>query len=423
MRKLLWLLASVLISYGQSSRPFYLSATASQAVPNQTPLYQQNSGSFSLQALAADVDVVSIFPEHLGFPVDLFYTSQPPPSTHPWTIQVTSLAQAAKLTGKPIALQLALTRDYMVSKAYDSNGVLKLDRTWAPRCLDLSSPIGSWIGISYVNYVRWLTALFNPKYVVVMAEVNLYYTGCGGDTTQWRALVNIERNAYDAAKGVNSSVLAFPSFNIEGLYGNSLTGFDSAQYNAYANLKRDRFGISTYPSGLRGAGGEAISPYQLPVDYLSRVKDRYPQEGRILIAETGWNSNSISIQYQGSCFAQVVPSNSSFASAYLLFVLYRSFVNNFEMVTWWSDRDLIDGSVMTTCYPPVPPGSSACSGDLWCLSIAQFEAEYAPFWSATQSELAFKVFGAMGIRTYGGNPKPDLMNWWSYFLAVPVSPQ
>src|SRR6185436_13999706 len=129
--------------------------------------------------------------EHLGLPVELFFTSQTPPQTHPWTIEAKRLADAAKATGKPIVLQLALTRDLMVSKAYDAGGMLKLDPTWAPRCFDMSSSIGNWVGISYVNYVRWITAQFNPKYVVVMAEANLHYALCGGDTPSWRALVNV----------------------------------------------------------------------------------------------------------------------------------------------------------------------------------------------------------------------------------------
>lgn len=426
MRKLLLLplLGAVVssVGFGQSSRPFYMSATASQAVPNQTPLYQQNSASFTLQAIAADVDVISVFPEHLGYPVDLFFTAQPPPENHPWTIQIRSLANAAKLAGKPTVLQLALTRDYMVSKAYAENGALKLDRTWAPRCYDLSSSLGTLIGTSYVNYVRYLTALFNPKYVVVMAEMNLYYSACGGDTPGWRALVNIERNAYDAIKTINANIPVFPSFLLEELYGNTLNGFNATQYNAFANIKRDRFGISSYPSGLRGANGEAINPYQLPADYLSRVKVRYPAEKRLLITETGWNSDSISVHYQGVCFPQLTFSTRNFAAAYLQFLLYSAFVNNFELITWWSDRDLIDAAVMSTCYVPVPPASPSCNGNLWCLSVAQFQADYSAFWIPPQSELVFKVFGTMGLRTFNGTAKPELMSWWTHFLNLPVTP-
>ena len=400
-----------------------MSATGSQAVPNQTPLYQQNTPAFPLSALAQDVDVVSIFPEHLGFPVDLFLTSAPPSPTHPWTIEVNKLAAAAKVTGKPIALHTALMREFIVSRAYSDNGVLKLDRTWVPRCYDLSSSaIGNLIGGAYVNYVRWLTELFDPKYVVLMAEVNVYYYQCGGNNTGFQALVNIERAAYDAVKAVRPLVPVFPSIKLEELYGYSLTGFDATQYNALANLKRDRFGISTYPSGMPNGTGGIMNPYVLPADYLSRWKARNPAEKRGIITETGWNSNSISISYQGSCYANVAFSDPSFPLAYLNYVLYYAWVNNFEMVTWWSDRDLIPAATMSTCYPPAPPGSATCNGDVWCLSVAQFQSDYTAFWTPPQSELVFKVFGTMGLRDYAGNPKPNVTNLWQQILAIPPSP-
>jgi hypothetical protein len=102
-------------------------------------------------------------------------------------------------------------------------------------------------------------------------------------------------------------------------------------------------------------------------------------------------------------------------------VLYYSYVNNFDMVTWWSDRDLIETSVMGTCYAPAPPGSGTCGGNAWCLSMAAFQGEYSAFWVAPQAELVYKVFGAMGIRTYSGAVKPELMNWWSLFRAIPMA--
>jgi hypothetical protein len=405
------------------TRPFSLSATTSQALPGTVPLYHQTSEHFPLEMIANDVDVISIFPEHLGFPAELFFAAPSPPPDHPWTAMVTSLATAANLTGKPVALQMALMRDYMVSKAYAAGGTLRLDRTWAPRCFDLSSDMGTAIGYSYVNYVRWLTRLFNPKYVVVMAEVNLYYAACGGNTAGWRALVGIERNAYDAAKAINPASAVFPSFKLEELYGNSLSGFDVAQYEAMADLKRDRFGVSSYPFGLAGPNGGFANPYELPVDFFSRVKIRYPQEQRMLITETGWNSKSISVSYQGTCVPALVYSEPSFAGAYMEFVLYSAWVNDFEMVTWWSDRDLIAGHVMDTCYTPVPPGSNSCGADSWCLSIAAFRDEYQAFWSAPQAELIYKVFGAMGLREYDGTGKPELLTWWNWALDIPISPQ
>ena len=247
--------------------------------------------------------------------------------------------------------------------------------------------------------------------------MNLYYSSCGGNTPGWNALVNIERNAYDAVKAINASSIVFPSFQLEALYGNSITGFDATQYNAMANLKRDRFGISTYPAAV------AANPYQLPADYLSRVKDRNPQEQRAVLAETGWNSSNLAVYYNSACIASLAPSDPSYSAAFLLHVLYFSYVNNFEIVTWWSGRDLVDAAkVMGTCYPPVPPGSSTCAGDPWCLSVAQFQVDYAAYWLPPQSEIAYKAFGSMGLKSYAGVPRADMMYWWNIFRAMTVRP-
>jgi len=148
------------LAVAQNQRPFQMAATASQAVPGQVPLYEQNSGTFPISSLSADVDLISVFPEHLGFPVELFLIGQTPPPSHPWTVRMQSLASAARATGKPLLVQLALSREYMTSKAYESGGQLQIDPAWAPKCFDFSLPLGAQIGNAFVNYVRWITAEF-----------------------------------------------------------------------------------------------------------------------------------------------------------------------------------------------------------------------------------------------------------------------
>jgi hypothetical protein len=391
-----------------------MSTTGSIATPGQVPLYQQNNAFFPLTAMNEDVDVVTVFPEHLGFPVDLFIGSTTPQANHPWTIEIQKLANGAKATGKPIALQLALSRDYIVSKAYAVNGVLKLDRTWAPKCYDLSSPLGQYISTAYLNMVRWLTQLFQPRYVVNMAEINTFYTACGRESAGWNAMVAVSQASYDAVKNIVPSAIVFPSFQLEQLYSNTLNGFDTAQYNAMSVLKRDRFGISTYPAGI------AANPYILPQDYLTRVKLRFPQEKRIYIAETGWNTINIAVQVNSSCVQNLTYTTETFAADYLRFLLYHAYVESFDMVTWWSNRDLIERLPMTTCYGPLQRGAASCGGNLWCLSMADYQADYASFWTPTQAEFVFKVFGSMGLRNSLGTPKLEPMFWWKTFKNMPL---
>ena len=214
-----------------------MSSTAIQAYPNSGVLYQNTSPAFPYNTLASDVDAIAIFPEYLGIPLDSFAQSTNPSPTDPWTVQMTALANAAISTGKPLLLEIVVTRDIPVGKAINNNGVLQLQTNWAPVCMDFTSSQFSSVGTAYVNYAAWMAKTFSPRYLVIMIENNLYYVHCGGDTPSWQALVSVEQNAYNAVKKQFPSMIVFPSFKLEDLYDQTLTGFDSAEYAAMGNLK------------------------------------------------------------------------------------------------------------------------------------------------------------------------------------------
>ncbi|MDZ7784557.1 MAG: hypothetical protein U5K56_17005 [Halioglobus sp.] len=66
-------------------------------------------------------------------------------------------------------------------------------------------------------------------------------------------------------------------------------------------MKRDLFGVSVYPFGVKLPGqGRLANPDDLPADYLVRVMLRHPGE-KLAIAETGWNNASISIGDTDQC--------------------------------------------------------------------------------------------------------------------------
>lgn len=405
----------------QTSRPFEMSSTAIQAYPNEAPLYENGSSAFTLNTLSPDVDVVTLFPEYLGIPFAEFALSSTPPANEPWTIQVTSLANAAKLAGKPLMVEIVLTRDIPVANATNTNGMIELQSNWAPTCMDFTSSLYSTVGASYINYATWIAKTFSPKYLVLMVENNLYYVHCGGATASWQALVNIERSAYDAVKSQFPTMIVFPSFKLEDLYDQSLNGFDQPEYAALANLKRDRLGIATYPFGIQLSSGFA-NPYELPSDYLTRVRDLHPLEPPIVITETGWNSASIAVSYNSACYTNLIYSDPSFETAYSQFLIYSGYTGGFDLITWWSDRDLIDSSIMNSCYPQAtPPAFPECNGEIWCNAINNARTSPSPGWSPAFAELAFKAFGAMGLRNYDGTQKPGEWTFWHQFLALPVN--
>jgi hypothetical protein len=404
----------------QTSRPFYMAVSAVQSYPGQVPSYQNSSATFPFQAIAADADVVTVFPEFLGVPFYLFSTTTAPPANDPWVVQLKSLATKVRRLGKPVLLQTVLTRDRMVPRAIVVNGALTVDAKWAPGCYDFSDAGNAATGDAYVRYVNWLAKLFNPKYYDFMIEINLYYESCGGASASWNSLVGIEQRAYQTVKAVNSNIIAFPSFTLETIYAHSLTGFDQQHYAALAPLTRDRFGVAAYPYGLRRADGTFASPYDLPTDYFSRVRNMNPGEAKMIVTETGWNSVSLAVGTPGNCYPQFLYSDTSYQSAYMQFLLFHAYSDAFEAVTWWSDRDLISSSAMNACYPySTAPGYVECGGDIWCVAVNGARQD-ANGWPPAFSEVVFKAFGTMGLRQYDGTAKPTALSLWQGFVKLPV---
>jgi hypothetical protein len=330
---------------------------------------------------------------------------------------MTAMARDAKASGKPLMVQLALARVAIVPLAVNNNGTLQLLSGWAPPCADFTTAQFAAVGSAYLNYAAWMARTFSPKYLVTMIEPNLFYDNCGGDTPSWRALVNITQATYDVVKRVDPAIVAFPTFNLEAVYGHAVDGFNQAHYDALAPMKRDRLGLATYP-WFPG------NPYALPLDYLTRIRDRQPTEPRIVIAETGWNSDSISLYYGafGMC-VNTLYSDASFQSAYMRLLIYSAYVGNFDMITWWSDRDMVKSGILNTCFPPAtPPFFLECNGDQWCIALNFDRAFPPPYTSPEFGELVFKAFGSMGLRTFSGAPKLGQLDLWNRYLALPKLP-
>jgi hypothetical protein len=75
---------------------------------------------------------------------------------------------------------------------------------------------------------------------------------------------------------------------------------------------------------------------------------------------------------------------------------------------------------MSTCFPKAPPPDyTACGNDPWCRAINSDKFFLPPGGTDGFAEIIFKAFGAMGLRDYSGNPKPDVYDLWTRFLALP----
>ncbi len=390
-----------------SKKPYLLSSTGIQAYSGKTPFFQY---SYPIKELAQDVDILTLFLEHYGIPWDEFAQNSEPPSFHPWTKAMNQMANDAQATKKDIFLQLSFTRKALEGKAVnDGQGNLKIDdwpgNTPEGNCYDFGND-KSKRKEAYLNYVKWMVIKFHPKYVNVAIEINDYWKDCTKGNlfagSKWDKVVSIEGEAYDMVKSIDSSIVTFPSFILHVVYNDNPDGFDKGAFDALSKLKRDRLAVTVYPY-LMQRGGKYVKPQELPQDFFNRVNKN---NEILIIAETGWNSSTLRTGSPQSC-QDLIPSNDKDQAIYLQFILDQAQKNNIEIIDWWSNRDIYPPQVITTCYPPL----DKCGNDPWCSADNVFKDAVKE--NPQFGEIIFKIWGAMGIRTYDGTPKPIYNLWQS----------
>lgn len=417
---LLLVLAVALPAAAQTSRPYKLATTAVQMTPLTPVPYTNGNANFPLSEVAADVDMITLWPEYFGIPYDVFAQGPTIAPDHPWAVKMLELAAAAAATGKPILLELGFVRTGMVAWARDIDGQLFVEDGWAGVCYDFTSAQAQEIGDGFVNYAVWMVQTFAPDYLVNFIEANLYYHDCGGASASWDEIVSVQQRTYDAVKAVAPSLPVGPSIKLESLYGHQVDGWVEHEYLAVSELRRDFFGMSVYPFGQYLWNEQRLaSPYDLPIDYLVRVLLRNPEE-KLVIAETGWNSASIHLGDTESCFAGFPYSEESWVRDWMGFVFGSARYGQFEFVNWWSMRDAHLAESLSTCYVRNSLPFAACAGDPWCavtnyIKDVTFEGNSELF-----SELVLKAFGSFGLKTYDGVERPMLMDRWRAERALPI---
>jgi hypothetical protein len=366
--------------------------------------------------LAADVDVVAIHQEYYGVPWDAFAAAGTPPPV--WAGRMSALAASARSAGKQVFLSISPldgNRSSLAPRVRVVNGVEVTESVWAPHCWDARTAAdeATWRD-AYVRYVEWMVDLFQPEFLNVGIELNLWDIAC---PSAWEGMVDLVNAGYDAAKARRPATPVFPSIQIDALYGvapgSCPPGTDAGTcyetgYAHLAGVKRDRFAVSSYPYL-----GAVPSLDVLPADWFTRAARRGGEKA--LIAEAGWLSTALVAQAStGACFTALT-SDEGLAAAYLDRLLTDAQASGMDLVTWISDRDLLIEPLMTDC---------GChqSAD-WCTVRDLFRGPPPTGAVDTQleGELRMKAFGAMGLRTYEGVQKPAVYRRWEDARKVPVA--
>jgi hypothetical protein len=358
--------------------------------------------------IADDADVVAVHFEFDGVPWNELEAGQEPLAE--WTARVQQLAASVKALGRPVFLSISMlngSRRSLAPRARLENGKLTTQDNWAANCYDFANaPDAAAKKAAFLRYEQRMIAAFSPRWLNYAIELNLYFEACPAGVP---GLIAFANQAYDSAKSSDANLLAFPSVQIDHLHGYAKDSCPDASQRSQCfekalaqvmQLKGDRFAISTYPflQGTRAA--------DLPSDWFERAAGRL---GKIpLIAETGWLSTNIRAQLGAACQTPL-QSTPEEALAYLDLVLDAATRGKLELVTWWSDRDLLPAGLMTNC---------PCSfGATWCSVVDVFRAAGgADPQAAFLGELGLKAFGSMGLRDYDGNAKPLLAHWQGFRL-------
>jgi hypothetical protein len=364
--------------------------------------------------LATDVDVVNVHQDFFGLPWNDFAANTAPPPA--WAAKMADIAQQAHATGKDIFLALAPLdgdRTHLAPNVVVGATGETIVHGWKPACYDLTAAAdGANLRAAYARYVDYMVRLFQPRWTNVAVELSLFHVTCAA---AWDGMVALERDAYDAAKRAAPATPAFPSIQIDILYGRlgcpppkTADQCYELEYAAMANLKRDRFAISTYPYNFVGFN----RPQDIPADYFARAAVRGGE--RLFVAETGWLATNVVVTDQNSACLTALASSATEQADYFDRVVADSIAHDVEVITWISNRDFLIPEVMTEC---------PCTfSKPWCDVIAAVRSQPSTPVAKRDAEVSFKVFGTMGIRDYSGAPRQPIFDRWTAARALPVGP-
>lgn len=364
-----------------------------------------------------DKDLVSVHADDFwGVPWDQCNAGGcAPPAA--WTAKWSSLADSARATGKTLYLALSpLGGRKTLAPRLDANGN-KIEN-WAPVDANGCYPFATDANAAtyqaaYISYMKYLIDLVGPRYVSPAVEMNIPFSQCSSQKAAWIAWYS---GVHNALKAAYPSLVVFPTFQMEHMYGISDDQAACAAGTALAacfdlrlaealTIPGDRIAFSSYPIGWKY---RAEYSFSYPTDTYERVQAVTTR--RIWMAETGWAAVKVLQNYPhgavGSCGADLFPetiANNTEQENYLRWLLAEAQRREFESVIWWLNRDYLDGAVAGTC-PCVPATSDTC------LLADTFFAAGGDF-----GETLLRVFGNMALRNYDGSPRPARTAWREVF--------
>ena len=273
---------------------------------------------------------------------------------------------------------------------------------------------------AYIGYLKFIIDLIQPDYLSPAVEINIPFLSCPAQQSAWASWY---QQVQDAIKVAYPSLIVFPTFQLEFIYGNTpetacagmtISDCFDTRLTQALSINADRIAFSSYPATW------SYNPeynYSFPRDTFSKVAAVTNRP--IWISETGWQAIPVLSSYQhtagGSCGFAIYPvtldipnvgtidvANEQAQSVYMKWLLEQADQQNVEAVIWWLNQDYLDGDAAKLC--PCAPSDSAS-----CKVLDDFYAV-----GGEGTELLLRAFGNMALRRYDDSPRPIYTLWRNY---------
>jgi hypothetical protein len=348
---------------------------------------------FEAHHIANDSNLAAFHMEFFGVPWREFAAGQNPPEA--WLREMDSIRGLQERFGLPMYLALTPiggSRDKLASNAVGTYA-LSGDDSFGSTCepIDARPDYESVIRPGYRAYVSYMIRRFQPRFVALSIEVDLYAFKC---PAAWNAMKRLLNETYDMVKSEHPGLPVFHTFQIDVLWqadrGDPCFGFrrDCLAQNiqSLADLNTDIFAISTYPSFIFAHNGG-----QLPDDYVTVFAGLTGKP--LAIAETGYQAVPFA-GHDGDACVLGVPSSVDVQAWWMAHVLRDADLVSMPFVVWWANEDLMPAPVAAPCD---------CADDsVWCQFLQALDAP---------ARDTLRGDATMGMRAFDGTPRPAYELW------------
>jgi hypothetical protein len=306
---------------------------------------------FAAHHIAEDSSLLVVHTDFFPVPWRELAAGEAPPEA--WSREMDAIRGLQERVGLPVYLALTPIEGSRDRLKFGASGTYALtqDESRSVVCepIDQRPDYQTVIRPGYRRYVTAMIDRFQPRFVALSIEVNLYAMNC---PAAWPAMKRLINETYDMVKARYRSLPAFQTFQVDALWqardqSNPCFGFRRdclhSNFAPLADLKTDLFAISSYPI------------------------DTYLHNGRQLPDDQAW--------WMGRLLADAERARMPF-------------------VVWWADEDLMPETALEPC--------DCQDGSVWCQLMQILDQP---------GRDSLRFFGTMGLRAFDGTPGPALQLW------------